>query len=89
MSIQEVLMNEVYKLSKNDVSRLLTHARVLKANRHMCGNCTREKSGNRCSALNDRNYPFEKHGECWAWTDDPRVEDKIKKAAAEYSGCRG
>ncbi len=86
MSIRETLAEEICKLNDTEALHLLEQARMLRANRKTCENCTRIKIGNGCSALKDREYPFEKSGECWAWTDVPDVEKKVKKEAEVYAG---
>ena len=81
----EALVDEAYKLSDAEVSCLLKHAQILKTNRHTCQNCTREINGSRCSALKDMKYPFERYGKCWAWTDEPEVEARVKKDVEDYA----
>ena len=82
----EALVDEVNKLNDIEVSYLLRCVQTLQANKKTCQNCTREINGSRCSALKDRDYPFEKYGECWAWTDEPEVEARVKKDVEDYAG---
>jgi hypothetical protein len=52
-----------------------------------CKNCTRKikrGTGFMCFALTDTNYPFEKYGFCWAWTDNPGIMQKISQEVEIY-----
>lgn len=48
-----------------------------------CKTCTKKfLSGRNCKVLTEM---IGKKKECWAWSDDPDWEKKVKKAVQEYA----
>jgi hypothetical protein len=58
----------------------MTNKRNLNKN---CDTCTKKTpAGKRCRVLKEM---IGKNEECWAWSDDPDWEKKVKKAVQEYA----
>jgi hypothetical protein len=48
-----------------------------------CDTCAKKVNEHRCAVLTDM---VGRKGECWAWTDDPGWEEKVKAAVEAYAG---
>ncbi len=65
---------------------------LIKPKMQDCTNCKKaikKKRHLKCSVLLDNKYPFAHYGSCWAYTDDPRWEEKVEKSIQEYRAYQG
>ena len=47
-----------------------------------CNTCKKKMSMNQCKVLTDM---IGEKRDCWAWTDDPDWENKVRQATKNYS----